>query len=234
MFYPRGNLAASPLPGTIEYIIVRQDSSIAYAIRRRLSSAPGTIDPFIAYPHFRATIYSPSLSNTLELISPEWVMCHYACWNMDSDRAVVLTLSRLHQQPSKNPFFATANQFQITNPLLATLLLHLAPTSFRCQDTLPCLDKSICEERDLCGAHELERVKALEEAEERVVQELKELKARTADQERRRIGLEQEIEETWHAKRQTEKLLTDRLEELQAKKDEEIVYVINKDDPLST
>ncbi|KDR74589.1 hypothetical protein GALMADRAFT_141601 [Galerina marginata CBS 339.88] len=123
MFYPRGNLAASPLPGTIEYIIVRHDSSIAYAIRRQLSSAPGTIDPFITYPHFRATIYSPSLSNTLELISPEWVMCHYACWNMDSDQAVVLTLSRAGARNLTNSFILE---------LLSTLdrlTLLVAPTN---------------------------------------------------------------------------------------------------------
>lgn len=95
LFYPDGGHAVSPVPGTIEYIIVRQDGSISYAIRRQLPAPPGTIDPFLPYPHFRATIYSTSLSKTLELIRPQWVMCHYARWKMDSDRAVVLTLSRV-------------------------------------------------------------------------------------------------------------------------------------------
>jgi hypothetical protein len=95
LFYPGGNHTTSPVPGTIEYIIVRQDSSVRYAICQQLPAPTGTIDPFLPYHHFRATVYSTSLSSTLELISPEWVMSHFARWNMDANRAVVLTLSRV-------------------------------------------------------------------------------------------------------------------------------------------
>jgi hypothetical protein len=99
LFYPGGSRTASPVPGSIEYIIVRQDSSVTYAIHQQLSAPPGTINPFLPYPHFRATIYSTSFSDTLELISPEWVMSHYARWKMDVNRAVVLTLSRVSSRP---------------------------------------------------------------------------------------------------------------------------------------
>jgi hypothetical protein len=95
LFYPGGSRTTSPVPGIIEYIIVRQDSSVRYAIRQQLPAPPGTIDPFLPYPHFRATIYSTSLSSSLELIPPDWVMSHFARWNMDANRAVVLTLSRV-------------------------------------------------------------------------------------------------------------------------------------------
>ena len=78
LFYPGGSRITSPVPGTIEYIIVRQDSTVRYAIRQQLPAPTGTIDPFLPYRHFRATIYSTSLSSTLELIPSDWVMSHFA------------------------------------------------------------------------------------------------------------------------------------------------------------
>ncbi|KDR78694.1 hypothetical protein GALMADRAFT_1364983 [Galerina marginata CBS 339.88] len=95
------------------------------------------------------------------------------------------------------------------------------------------------QENDLRRAEELETVKALiarqvEEANERITQELEDEKAKAADQERRRVALEQEIEEARRAKRQTEKLLTDRLEEFQAKKDEEIAAAIQRQNRMNS
>jgi hypothetical protein len=100
LFRPHGKPTTPLVPGTIEYIVVRPDSSVLYAVRRQLPAPPGTIDPFLPYPHFHASIYSTLLSDVLEAVSPEWVLCHYARWNMDENRAVVLTLSRVSSLPN--------------------------------------------------------------------------------------------------------------------------------------
>jgi len=96
MFYPGGNRALEPIPGSIEYIIGRQKAPVIYAIRRQLSAPIDAVDPFHHYPHFNARIFSPALSDNLEVVHPEWVMSHYGRWKLDAERAVILTLSQVN------------------------------------------------------------------------------------------------------------------------------------------
>lgn len=95
LFYPNGNHLETPIPGSIEYIVAKPNNDIVYVVRPQLPALPGTLDPFRFYPHFPAKIYSPDLSNQHQVIHPDWVLSHYARWNLDKNRAVVLTLSRV-------------------------------------------------------------------------------------------------------------------------------------------
>jgi hypothetical protein len=95
MYYPNGNRRDSPIPAEIENIVVGMDQKYTYVVRRQLPAPPGTVDPFAPYLHFPAKVFSSKVSSTLEVVSPHWVMTHYARWNLDRDRVVVLDLSRV-------------------------------------------------------------------------------------------------------------------------------------------
>lgn len=95
MYYTDGKFKAPPVPGSIEYIIVKRDKKVVYAVRTQLPASSNMDDPFRFYPHFPAKVYSPNLSPTMTIVEPEWVLSHYARWQMDEDRVVVLTLSRV-------------------------------------------------------------------------------------------------------------------------------------------
>jgi len=95
MFYPKGQWSAEPVPGSIQYVIHKQDGSVVYAVCEQLPAPQGSVDPFRHYPDFPARIYSTGLSSKLCLVSPQWVLCHYGRWHLDDKRTVVLTLSRV-------------------------------------------------------------------------------------------------------------------------------------------
>ncbi|KAF9471043.1 hypothetical protein BDN70DRAFT_820529 [Pholiota conissans] len=93
LFYPNGDKSLQPVPASISHIFRRRDNTVTYVVNRQLPSPPGTLNPFRHYPYLRAAIYSTTLSTEPELIQPEWVYSHYGRWHLDTDRAVVLTLS---------------------------------------------------------------------------------------------------------------------------------------------
>ena len=95
LFYPGGNPSESPIPASIEYIVAKPNNDIVYVVRSQLPAPSDALDPFRFYPHFPAKIYSPNLSSQRQVIRPDWVFSHYARWNLDKNRAVVLTLSRV-------------------------------------------------------------------------------------------------------------------------------------------
>ncbi|KJA13070.1 hypothetical protein HYPSUDRAFT_151982, partial [Hypholoma sublateritium FD-334 SS-4] len=95
MHYPAGNFETDPIPGSIEYIIVKKNMEVLYAVHMQTPAPAGTVDPFRSYPHFPAKVYSQSLSSDLSLVQLTWVLSHYARWKLDEDRVVVLTLSRV-------------------------------------------------------------------------------------------------------------------------------------------
>jgi len=110
MFYPSGDHSNKPVPGSINYIVAQDDGEVVYVIRRQQPS--GAIDPFSPYPHFHAKIYSTTLSEILEVVKPEWVLSHYARWDLDEKHAVVLSLSRVCSILYFNTFKATnCNKF---------------------------------------------------------------------------------------------------------------------------
>ncbi len=95
LFYPTGDSAGDPIPGTIEFIIVKHSKEVVYAVRTQMPASANTPDPFRFYPHFPAKVYSPNLSPQLTLVQPSSVLSHYARWKMDENRVVVLTLARV-------------------------------------------------------------------------------------------------------------------------------------------
>jgi hypothetical protein len=95
LFYPGDNPSETPVPGSIEYIVAKPNKDIVYVVRQQLPAPPGALDLFRFYSHFPAKIYSRELSKQRQVIRPASVLSHYARWNFDKGRAVVLTLSRV-------------------------------------------------------------------------------------------------------------------------------------------
>lgn len=93
-FYADGNLTSDPVPSSIKYIYRCHDGAFTYAVRRQLPVSDGTLDPFRHYPEIPAKLYSSRLRDELEIVQPEWVMTHFARFEM-SDYAVVLSLSQV-------------------------------------------------------------------------------------------------------------------------------------------
>ncbi|KAF8226968.1 hypothetical protein L208DRAFT_1299015, partial [Tricholoma matsutake] len=94
LFHPDGNIASPPFPASIQYIMANTDGSIKYAVQQQ-HPLDHSSNPFQFYLHFPASIYSTSLSSTLEVIEPQWVISHYARWRLDESCCVVLALSRV-------------------------------------------------------------------------------------------------------------------------------------------
>lgn len=94
MFHPDGKRSITPVPASIQHIVVYQNSETLYAVRRQLPSTSGS-DPYSKYPHFSAHLYRAALSKNLEVVRPEWVFSHYARWMIDPEQVVVLILSHV-------------------------------------------------------------------------------------------------------------------------------------------
>ncbi|KAL4062084.1 hypothetical protein V8B97DRAFT_2026924 [Scleroderma yunnanense] len=73
-FYPNGNQALPAVPGLTPHCSVE------------------TADPFAAYPHFPAKMYSSTLEAKLECVKMSWVISHHAQWAVPKDAVVVLSL----------------------------------------------------------------------------------------------------------------------------------------------
>ena len=95
LFYPDGDESETPIPGSIEYIVAKPNNKVVYVVRPQLAAPLDALNPFRFYHHFPAKIYSPNLSNQRQVVQPNWVILHYARWNLDKNRAVILTLSRV-------------------------------------------------------------------------------------------------------------------------------------------
>jgi hypothetical protein len=97
-FYPHGDTTKSPIPGSIKYIF-EHEGKMAVAIQRQLPARQGVVDPFKPYIHFPAKLYSSGISDALEIVQIDWIMCHFARWQMSSEHVVVLSLSRVCIHP---------------------------------------------------------------------------------------------------------------------------------------
>ena len=93
LFYPHGDKSKSPIPGCIKFIF--EQGRLVFAVQRQLEAAQGVLDPFEPYPHFSAKLYSSCLSEELEVVHVDWVLCHFARWQISSEHVVVLSLSRV-------------------------------------------------------------------------------------------------------------------------------------------
>jgi len=93
-FYPHGDRSKSPIPGCIKFIF-EQQGRMVFAVQHQLEAPQGVLDPFEPYPHFAAKLYSSRLSEELEVVHVDWVLCHFARWQISSEHVVVLSLSRV-------------------------------------------------------------------------------------------------------------------------------------------
>lgn len=93
-FYPNGDKSLPPIPGSIKYIFATRHT-VAFAVQRHLNKCAGTIDPFTRYPDFPAKLYSAALADKLEVVEVDWVMSHFARWQISSGHVVVLSLSKV-------------------------------------------------------------------------------------------------------------------------------------------
>ena len=62
---------------------------------QRQLGVSNVVDPFCCYPYFKAKMYSSKMCADLEIVHVDWVMSHYARWEVTPEHAVVLNLSRV-------------------------------------------------------------------------------------------------------------------------------------------
>jgi hypothetical protein len=103
-FYPHGDTTKSPIPGSIKYIF-EHEGKMAFAVQRQLPARQDVVDPFEPYIHFPAKLYSSGMGDALEIVEVDWIMCHFARWQMSSEHVVVLSLSRVCIHPFAFSFY---------------------------------------------------------------------------------------------------------------------------------
>ncbi|KAI6101986.1 hypothetical protein EDD16DRAFT_1495134 [Pisolithus croceorrhizus] len=94
LFYSQGNWSLSPVPGSIKYIY-ESEGSWHFAVQRQRSLATIGTDPYAAYPHFPAKLYSSALEEKLESVRVSWVISHFAQWAVSHEHVVVLSLCKV-------------------------------------------------------------------------------------------------------------------------------------------
>jgi hypothetical protein len=96
LFYPGGDTCTVPIPGSIKYIVSPASGKAPfYVVQRQLAASLNTVDPFSRYPYFKAKMYSSKMGIDLEVVHVDWVVSHYARWEVTQEHAVVLNLSRV-------------------------------------------------------------------------------------------------------------------------------------------
>jgi hypothetical protein len=87
--------AVQSVPVKIRHIFRLDDGSIQLAISRLRATPAGTVDPFEAFPHFNARLYSSQFDHKLEIIKLDQVDNHYAFCTLSSEYSAVVDLSRV-------------------------------------------------------------------------------------------------------------------------------------------
>ena len=64
-------------------------------MQRQLAASPNIVDPFSCYPYFKAKMYSSKMGVDLEVVHVDWIVSHYAWWEVTQEHVVVLNLSRV-------------------------------------------------------------------------------------------------------------------------------------------
>ena len=96
LFYPGGDTCLVPIPGSIKYIVSPASGKAPfYVVQRQLAASPNIVDPFSHYPYFKAKMYSSKMGVDLEVVHVDWIVSHYARWEVTQEHAVVLNLSRV-------------------------------------------------------------------------------------------------------------------------------------------
>lgn len=94
MFYPEGNRAAVPVPGSIQYIF-KKDGVMRFAVHRYRKLPPGVYDPFSRWPDFPASLWSSRTSEVLEEVKVDDVYCQFVQYAVSEDSVVVLSISKV-------------------------------------------------------------------------------------------------------------------------------------------
>lgn len=94
MFYPEGNHAALPVPGSIHYIF-KKGGVMRFAVRRYLKLPPGVYDPFSRWPDFPASLWSSRTSEALEKVKVDNVYSQFVQYAVSEDSIVLLSLSKV-------------------------------------------------------------------------------------------------------------------------------------------
>lgn len=92
-YYPSQS-ASVPVVGSIQKITANgRDAWMA--VKRHAPLPSNTYDPFKCYPSFPARLYSSTMLSDEDHIPINSIICHVARFNLSSDRAVILKLSRV-------------------------------------------------------------------------------------------------------------------------------------------
>jgi hypothetical protein len=92
-FHEQGNRNTPPIPASIKYII-SNGSQVSYAVQRQIPLNGNVVDPFARYPYFPAKLYSAAVSQDTEIIEVDWVVSHFARWQLSEEYSVILSLSQ--------------------------------------------------------------------------------------------------------------------------------------------
>ncbi|KAG2062212.1 hypothetical protein BDR06DRAFT_869113 [Suillus hirtellus] len=97
LYYSGGIRNVQPTLGIIKYIF-EMERVVGFAMRHYLPlhSHP---DPFHHYPYFLACLYSSMLAEHLKTVKPEWVVMHFARWNVSPQHIVAMSLSSVCPLP---------------------------------------------------------------------------------------------------------------------------------------
>jgi hypothetical protein len=94
LYYPTLS-STIPIAGSIQSIYTTGEQ-VYFVVKRQATLPPMKFDPFCRYPSFPGTVYSSKMdSGPNDIICPQFVVSHVARFNISSDRAVILNLSRV-------------------------------------------------------------------------------------------------------------------------------------------
>ena len=95
-YHSKGDKRSVAVPGGIQHIL-EVDNRIVFAVRHHLPKEPCIIDPFTPYPDFPAKLYSSQMSDSLELVELDWVVSHFARWQIYAGHVVIVSLSKVRK-----------------------------------------------------------------------------------------------------------------------------------------
>jgi len=93
-YHSKGDRTSDAVPGSIQHILER-GKRIIFSVQRHLPKHPHIFDPFSPYPNFPAKLYSCQMSASLEIVELDWVVSHFARWQIFSDHVAIVSLSKV-------------------------------------------------------------------------------------------------------------------------------------------
>jgi len=94
LYYPTPS-STKPVAGSIQKIDASSDH-VYFVVKQQAALASTKFDPFRRYPFFPGSLYSSKMDDgPNDRICPELVLSHFARFNVSSEYAVILNLSRV-------------------------------------------------------------------------------------------------------------------------------------------